>query len=851
MSKFKYLPLFTLFLLFNIMPALSQRTTDIHGIVRDSITEEVLPYVSVYLKGTTTGSMTNDKGEFRIKTKSANNILIVSSVGYKEKSQTIRVGQSNELRIMLAQASYELSDIIVKPKKEKYSRKDNPAVDFVKKVIDSRDKNDPRNQEYYKYEQYEKMTFALNDFSDKQKKMWLFKKFDFIFNYVDTSEISGKPILTVSIKEIIEDNYYRKSPRSEKKVVKGIKRAGIDEFLSQDGVQKFLEEVFKEVNIFDNNIPLFLNRFVSPLSTIGPSFYKYYLIDTVMINNTKCMDLGFVPFNSQSFGFTGHLFITLDSTNFVKRVKLNVPNDINLNFVEHMYIEQEFDRTPQGIRLMTRDDIIVEFKIAPNTQGLHARKTCTYRDHSFTPPENMALFNENATVIEESDARTKTDLYWTHYRHEPIKSKENAVETMMKKLREVPVFYYTEKVISILISGYIQTAKEGSKIDIGPMNTTISGNGVEGARLRVGGMTTAYLNKNLFGKGYVAYGTKDGRFKYSAELEYSFDKKKEYANEFPIHSIKAQYTYDINQLGQQYLYTNKDNIFLSLKRKKDDRITYLRKAEVSYLREHYSGLSYGAEIRHRTEYPTSYVSFNKIGADGIVRPVSSYNMSEVEVKIRYAPNEKFYQTRGNRYPITLDAPIFSVSHTYAHKGILGTDYNYNRTEIGFQKRIWFSAFGYTDVIVKAGKVWDKVPFPMLLIPNANLSYTIQPESYTLMNAMEFLNDQYASWDLTYYMNGLLLNRIPLIKYLKWREVLSFRGLYGNLTKKNNPDTGGEGLYLFPVNSGIMNNVPYMEAGIGIENIFKILRVDYVWRLTYRDRPDISKSGLRISLKFAF
>ena len=221
------------------------------------------------------------------------------------------------------------------------------------------------------------------------------------------------------------------------------------------------------------------------------------------------------------------------------------------------------------------------------------------------------------------------------------------------------------------------------------------------------------------------------------------------------------------------------------------------------------------------------------------------------MKFRYAKDEKFYQTRNLRYPITFDALIFNFSHVMAKKDLLGSAYDYHRTDIGIQKRFWFSAFGYIDLITKAGKVWNKVPYPLLILPNANLSYTIQPESYTNMNAMEFISDEYASWDLTYYMNGILLNRLPLVKKLKWREVFCFRGLWGHLTDKNNPMNGGDGLYLFPDGSYTLGKAPYMEASVGIENIFKFLRLDYVWRLNYRDHPGIQTKGVRFMMRMSF
>ena len=649
----------------------------------------------------------------------------------------------------------------------------------------------------------------------------------------------------MSIKEKVAKNYYRKDPHTEKKFVTGIKRAGIDEMFNQESLQQFYDEVFKEVDIYNNDVNIMLNRFVSPLSNIGPSFYKYYLLDTLDVNGEKCVDLGFVPFNSESFGFTGHLYVTLDSTYFVKKIKLNVPKDINLNYVSNMAINQEYSRAKDGTRIKEKDDMIVEFQLVPGTQGLYARRLTSYNNYEFSPPEDMSLFSKEGNVIVEDDAEVKPDAYWADNRQIPIKSKENAVDKLLVKLRSVPVFYYTEKIISILVSGYIETAKD-SKFDIGPMNTTISGNGVEGARFRVGGLTTANLSPNWFTRGYVAYGTRDKKFKYSAEVEYSFNKKKYHAREFPIHSLKVSHTYDLNQLGQHYLYTNKDNIFLSLKRMKDDRSVYERKSEINYLREHESGFSYGLNARYMTEYATASPQVEFILQNGT--RLRQYSQAEAEIKLRYAPNEKFYQTKTTRYPITKDAPIFTLSHTVGIKGIFDSKYNVNHTELGIQKRFWFSAFGYTDILIKAGKVWDKAPYPMLIIPNANLSYTIREESYELMNPMEFINDEYVSWDLTYWANGALLNRIPLIKYLKLREVVAFRGLYGNLTKKNNPENS---IFIFPKETQLMSKMPYMEASVGLDNIFTVLRIDYVWRLTYRNLPNISKSGVRIALHFNF
>ena len=813
--------------------------TIVKGIVTDSVTGEALPSVTIVFKGTNIGTTTDIDGHFSLSTRTPGKVLEVVYMGYDTQHLKVVPGRTNHFKIRMRESEIALHEVTVKPKREKYRRKENPAVAFVKQVIARRDSNDPRNHDYFCYDQYEKIVIAKNDYKPKPKKDGKTGKFDFLSDFVDTLEV-GTTIL----------------PISEKTVVKGDKSSGVDEVFSRDGVQQFLNEVFREVDIYQNNIPLFLQRFVSPLSSIGPTFYKYYLLDTLDVGGDRCADLAFVPFASESFGFTGHLYVTLDSTYFVRKAILNVAQDINLNFISRMTIVQNFEREPDGTRVITKDDISVDFKLSEKSKGFYARRLNVYTRQSFEAPEDgqEQIFKESAPVITQKEAYSRTEDFWAEVRpQEAVKRNPNSMEKLMAKLRSVPLFAVTEKVVSVLVSGYVPTSKvpDKNKFEFGPMNSTINGNAIEGARFRVGGATTPQLSKNWFVEGYAAYGTKDNKMKYDALVEYSFNDRKTYRKEFPMHSIRFEYMYDINKLGQQYMYTSKDNVLLAIKRKKDTRATYLRNAELTYSREHYNSISYNAVIRNFREYATDYAQFDRMDADGTVTPVGKYDMTELELKFRYGKNEKFYQTHDERIPITYDALVFNLEHTMSKQGFLGSSYDYQRTELGVQKRLWFSAFGFVDVIGKAGKVWNKVPYPLLILPNANLTYTIQPEAYTNMNAIEFINDEYISWDVTYYMNGLILNRLPLIKKLKWREVLCFRGLWGHLTNKNNPMKEGNGLYVFPAGSGVMGRAPYMEASVGIENIFKFMRLDYVWRLNYRDNPGIQKRGVRCTMSVSF
>ncbi|MDR0794993.1 MAG: DUF5686 and carboxypeptidase regulatory-like domain-containing protein [Tannerella sp.] len=831
---------------------LGQNTIQVDGFVRDSITKEALPFVAVALKGTSIGVNTKDDGSFSFRATSDSLMLVVSYVGFETKFIPLRRG-SNRLDILLEPISYQLDELIIRPGRERYSRRENPAVEFVQNVISRRDLHNPKLHDYYSYNMYEQRTFAFDDFDvEKARQNWMYRKFDFVLDYVDSTSVRGRTVLPIYNEETIENYYFRKSPQAERKVVQGYTSAGLFELFAEDNIKQFIGESFKDVDIFQDNIPLFLNRFVSPLSSIGPIYYRYYILDTLEIDNELCMDLGFAPFNSESFGFVGHLYVTLDSTYFIKKAILNTPRDINLNFVGEMSILQEFMRTStDSTRILTKNDMVMTFKMSKNQSGTYARRVALYRNHSFEMPVNSAIFAERNPAMESEGARRQTEDFWNNAREGSSEIQATSVERMMAQLREVPAFYWTEKALNAFINGYIQTSDTHSKFEIGPVNTFFSGNALEGFRLRTGGTTTVNLSDQLFLDGYMAYGFKDQKLKGDAIFEYSLNKKRSFRKEYPFHYLRAEYKYDINQIGQQYMYTNPDNVFMMPKRRVNNLLTYMQSAELSYYHENYKGFAYSVMLRHQKEWATPDVPFSMIQADGTTLTADHYTSAQLVFFVRWAPNEKFYQSRNYRYPITLDAPIITLKHTMARKGILGTDHNYNKTDLGVRKRFWLSPFGYIDIYGQAGKVWDRVPYPLLHIPNANLSYSVEEESFPLMDPMEFIHDRYVSWETTYHLNGLLFNRLPLIKKLQLREVVSFRGWYGDLSDRNNPDKNGVGLYQFPSTTYMMGDKPYMEIGAGIENVFKLIRIDYVWRLSYRDHIGTPNGGLRFKMVFGF
>ena len=837
----------------------AQSFTSASGIVKDSITGEPLPFVSVYFDGSTIGAMTDDNGTFTLQNNQGYTKLAAASLGYDTKFIDLKPGKKNDnLEVLLKPTAFEISEVVVKPKREKYTRKDNPAVELIKKVIAHKNDNRIEAKPEYQTEVYEKLSLSLDNFNPNLDKNKFLKKFKFIKNYLDTSEFNGKPILTVSVRENLSDFYYRKSPKAEKTIVRAKRMQGIYKTLHDGGgITSNLEEIFKSINIFDNNIPILLNRFVSPLSsTLATTYYHYYIMDTLDVGGDKCVDLAFVPANSESYGFTGRLYITLDGNYAVKKVLLNTPANINLNWVDKLRIEQEFKQMPDSTWVLDQENTFVNFYVVKGTQQLYAHQLRNYDNYNFNVQNADSVFGLLGALHVLPEATAQPDTFWTHNRPIPLKEKEDALKDLLGQLRKVPAFNAIIKTSEILITAYIPTAndKKVTKFDFGPMNTTFSANHLEGFRMRVGGMTTANLNPYWFASGYLAYGTNDRKIKYNLKLTHSFTKKEYHEGENPVNNLSFIQEYDVYTPGQDFLFTSKDNIFVAWKVGEPvTKMQYIRKSVLQYEKEWLNGLTWKSWIMNQNNEAAGTLQYIKRDESGNLYHIKDFTTSEIGTQLRFAPGERAYNGRSGKesvFNLSKDAPVFKLSHQLGIKGVLGGDYNYNHTEISAEKRIWLSSFGHIDAQIKAGKVWDKVPFPLLILPNTNQSITIQPEAFHMMIALEFVTDLFVSFNSTYYLKGWILNRIPGIKWLRLREVLSFNMIYGGLTDKNNP-TLTPGLFLLPDGTQPLGSTPYMECSVGLENIFKILRIDYYRRLTYLDHPDIKKGGIRIALRFTF
>ena len=740
-----------------------------------------------------------------------------------------------------------LDGVEITAHRQKYSKKNNPAYDLMRRIRETKDLSDPRILPEYSENFYNKIVLGLNNTDASRFKGN--NKLKFLDQYVDTAAHTGVPVLLVSLHETAGTRLHSLNFLKDKVLVRAERNEGVDDAFDQKNINTMLNDILRNIDIYQDDITLMQQRFVSPIGSLADNFYRYSLNDTVVIEGKPHLELVFSPRSPEMFGFNGRLFVEAnDSSCFIRRVEMRVPRVINLNYIDNIYITQQYRKDKYGKRHLASDDMSLELTLLPGTDTFYARRLTEMGEPEFSPDLNLHnfLYNANSYIVYENDNLEPWDK-WNDFRLTPLSGAEKEMGSMMSRLRKYPVVYWGEKILKIIVNGYVATSKN-SKVDLGPINTLISFNSIEGTRFRVGGLTTANLSNHWFSRGYVAYGCRDKKVKYNAELEYSLIPKEYHSKEFPINSIKLHYKYDLDNIGQHYFYTNSDNIFLSLKRKTPKLSLYKREAGATYQLELPNHFSFVAAFSHRIYEATPWLPFTN--GNGISH--TKYTLAGFSLELRYAPGEKFIQTRGQRYPVNYDAPIIRLTHEIVPKGMLGSAFTLNKTELCVSKRFWFSAFGYCDAILKGGKIWSKVQYPALMWPNANLSYTIQPESYSLMNPMEFPLDYYGAIDLSYFANGLLFNHIPIIKKLKLREVVTFKGLMGGLTSKNDPANDPE-LYRFPDDANVqrLRTTPYMEAGIGIDNIFTCLRLDYVWRLTYRDLPNISRSGLRISLHFSF
>lgn len=835
----------------------AQNLTSVHGIVQDSLSGERLAYATIAFDGVGVGARTDINGNFYIETAESPRKLRVSYVGYKAQILSITPGRHNELVVKMVEHNSDLREVTIKPKK--YSRKNNPAVDLVEEVFKHKDQNRKEGLDYYSFEKYEKLQMDLNNITDGFRRKWYFRPFRFIFNNVDTNVVTQKVALPIYLRERVLNAYYRKEPYGQKAILKGERLSGfVDENQEEDGlgvdaegVSAYLNSSFADVDIYEPKIQLLGTEFVGPLSGIANTMYRFYIIDTVEFNGKQFVDLFFAPKNKADLAFMGNMLVALDSTYAVMKVEMGVPKEINLNFVSDLRIEQVFERLdsmPDSRLMLTYDAVTVDLKVLKNKQGrsLLTHKSSWFRNYTMNQPLPDSLFKGQQLLVKDTGAiRKRPEHWWNTRRQDPLTRAQQFVDKMVDSMQQVRAYKLMVGTGKLLGTGYQRIGF----VDVGMVSNLYSYNDVEGGRIRMGARTNSRLYKPLVLEGYGAYGLRDLRWKYQAGATYSFNGKVPRA--FPRNQLSVSWQKDLRIPGLSLDKIDQDNTILSFQRASRDKMLFNTVLKLEYKREYNNQFSYSLVALRKVFDSAGVLSFEVSGSDPEnPQYAPPLNTAEVGVYMRYAPNQQFYNGANYRTAIPSKFPIFSMTFKNGFDNIVTGSYSFQKINLTAEKRFFVAPFGYSDWTLNAGRVWGQVPYPLLEIHPANQSYFYDWYAFNLMNFMEFVSDKYVTLNVQHNFNGLVFNKIPLLKKLQWRENFSFKGIYGGLDDRNNPALTA-GLFKFPQDAAgntithTLSSKPYMEMSVGIGNLFHFLRVDYVWRLSYTDLPTATKWGVRV------
>jgi len=823
------------------------RQVILEGKVINAQTNEAVPFAMLQSLKLSDGTVTDENGKFFLKFTQSPGQIKVSAIGFRADTIDYNRLVGNNGMIKLIPVTQVLKEVVVKPAKIRYKNKGNPAVELIERVIAHKASNQQGSWNFLENRKYEKILLGLSNFTERFPPEKTSKKLQFIYNYVDTTYLKGRKVLPLYMQEKLAEDYNAKNPPRSKEVVTAIQSVDFGKYFSMDGISTYLKNIYEDINLYDNNINFLTNEFVSPISNLATSFYKYFIIDTTAVDNIRCVNLFFTPRNKADMLFQGYLYITLDSAYAVKKATFTVNKKINLNWIKEVNIDFEYNRNSEQGWLPSMEKVGIDFGLPNTALGIYGQRVTTYADYKVNLPRDEQFYKSKTVTLDSASERSKN--YWTANRLHPLSSSEAEIYSMIDTLTQVPIVKRTLDLSYLLIYGY----KRVGKFTIGSIYDVVASNPVEGYRVQVGGTTTNALNPHFYLGAYGAYGFLDKTFKYSVTGAIGLTSKSIF--QFPANYLRIAYQYDAQTPGNEQeisMPSNPMSIFLW---GNYNKFFYNRIFQIDQLHEYKNHFSYDVGFKYIHETPRGVLYFNYTDYDLRQNDKAYLPISELFCKLRYAPNEKFYQEQLDRYPMTTVYPIVELDYTIGNK-MIGNDYNYQKLRLSISKRFWLSALGYSDVMLEGGKLFGTVPYPLLFIHQATQTYFFDDTQYNTMNFLEFVSDQYASLSIDHCFNGFIFNKIPLLKKLNWREFITGKALYGGIRQENNPQYNSQ-LFRFP--TGIdgdtstypLSNIPYVEVSAGVGNIFRLLRVDFVKRLTYLDHPYISGLSLRLSLKLDF
>lgn len=769
-------------------------------------------------------------------------------MGYQ--AQTIQAVNIPEgpLTVHLVKTFTILQDVVVSTnRRAKYRNKNNPAVELIRKVIANKAQNGPGADDYTTFSQYEKTRLLLDKLPRLLVDNKLLKRYHFLFENKDSVIVPGRSLIPVYIEELLSQNYYRKHPKKNKKVITGRKSVDFGEFIDMKGISSALNRLYEDVNIYDNTISAFTMQFVSPVADLAPTFYMYFIRDTIEENGEKLVQLYFSPRNPEDLLFRGTLYITLDGRYSIRKAELSVSKHINLNYVREFKVKQDFEKGPGGRYHLSNSDMIALFSPFPRSPGVVGERIVTVNQFDTEAPDDTVFYGPAVDTLRET--AHQTDSFWTEGRPTPLSHTEAKTYANTDSLVHMRSYHRLMDYMTAFTAGY----KSAGKFDVGAIGSFYTFNPIEGQRLKFGGRTNTKLSTRYFGESYVAYGSTDKRWKYYLAGTFALNNKSIYT--YPFHYIQASFLNDIRSLGAENAFAQGNNFFTSFSHGDNSKWLYNHILRLSYVREFGNHLSYTVGMKYWRQQPTGTLNYIYQPFGDQADTAKFITTGELSASLRWAPNEQFFQNKAGRVNIINKYPVFTLQYSRGIKGFVGGQYNYNALHLNIYKRVYAAPFGFSDVYFDAGVIGGRLPFPLLVVHPGNPSYFYSLRAYNLMNIGEFVSDHYAGVNIDHYFNGFFLNKVPGLKRLRLREVIGAKVLYGGLTNANNPLVNPQQMK-FPLTKGltstyVLGGKPYVETSVGLYNIFSIIRLDLVKRWTYLDHPDISKVGLRVSSNFNF
>ncbi|MFY7740746.1 MAG: DUF5686 family protein [Flavobacterium sp.] len=818
-----------LFLLFSSF-VFSQ--TKVSGVVVDKKNQPV-SYANIVFKGSNEGTVSDENGKFYLESTKNYTTLVVAFVGFTTKDVDLEKLVTYNMKVVLNEEEM-LQEVVIY--KGKTSKKNNPALDILRKIWERKRKNGLRMFDQYQYEKYEKVEFDLNTIDSAFMKQKIFKGMEFVFNKVDTSKVTGKTYLPIFINESMYDVYGDNKLKKEKSIIKANKNSGLG---NGDGVNTFIKDLYNDYNIYNNHLTFFDKSFTSPLSTTGIDVYNYVLRDSSFIDNKWCYNIVFYPRRKNELTFKGDFWVN-DSTYAIKTINMAVSKSANINWVKDIYIEQEFEVVSDSVFLLTRDYMMSDFAInkKEESKGVYGKRTTLVRNHKFNEVKPDKFYKEEVNFIDNA-VYTKSDEYWEENRFEKLNKDEIGVYKMLDTLKTVKKFKQMYNLVTILGSGYIQKGN----IDFGPIFSTFGYNVVEGIRVRVGGRTYFGPNDKWRLQGYTAYGFDDNKFKYGLSGKWMVDSKKRIiitaGNRRDVEQIGASLTTTNDVLGRSFA---SSSLFSS---GNNGKLTNINLTTASVEIEPVKNLIFQTGFSYRTlESASPTFSLDYYSDDTYTTTKSEVKQSEVNLQVEYTPGKKTVGYGVERLNVDNPYSRFFVNYSQGFKGLIDSDFDYSKLQLYYKQPITIGPLGRTNLTMELGKTFGQVPLGLMSVVPGNQTYFIIGNTFSNLNFYEFVADEYATLQWDHNFQGRLLSRIPLMRKLNWREIIGVRGVYGTISQENQLINASGLVYQAP-------KQPYWEYSVGIGNIFKVFRIDASWRGNYRDIPGTNNFTIKGEFGFYF